>query len=118
MENPASCMPFTANRPHIVLAASSGSWQRVVAPNSTLFSTMDSVHKTPRGNRPKSFAVEHPRRCCHRRQVQEALDFAAKEQQRRKNEAAANLKAFNEEVERLRATRSIHTSRNKAGNWS
>ena len=36
-------------------------------------------------------------------EIQEALDFAAKEQQRRKDEAAAKLKAFNEEVERLRA---------------
>jgi hypothetical protein len=36
-------------------------------------------------------------------EIQEALDFAAEEQQRRKDEAAAKLKAFNEEVERLRA---------------
>ena len=36
-------------------------------------------------------------------EIQEALNFAAEEQQRRKDEAAAKLKAFNEEVERLRA---------------
>jgi hypothetical protein len=36
-------------------------------------------------------------------EIQEALDIAAKEHPRRKDEAAAKLKAFNEEVERLRA---------------